>query len=324
MTILPTTRRLATSVLPVLAGVSLLAACQEINFEEFDEIVKLRVIGIVADPPEIGPGQTATIRAILARPLDQSGALLPTWEVCGFTQGPDARYACAEVDGQPLGFELGEAEEVTIAYDTVAALGFDVDTICDALRDVELPDFIELPSCLRGIDVTVRMTLPREDQIPLVAIRRLQLLRPEEATRDDVNRNPLLQGMTVNGRLLEPGVPLEVPFPANANLLFQALINVEDDAQTYAPPDPNTPGARLEERREQLQLNWFSTVGEFDLRDTFFREGIAPATELQSNRLELDVRTKARVGDTVGVWVVLLDDRGGQSGAHYQVRLTAP
>lgn len=317
----------------LLAFALLLAAgCSGPGFEPAQEVSKLRTLAIGAEPAEIGPGQVATLSALSWAPPDGSGVTL-RWEVCFATEGPEGYYACADGDqGEPGGFELGEGDDVEFGYDALALLvpeelrpegasdsevaAAALEVFCDELEQLDLPELVELPSCDRGFPVTIRLVATTTDGQEEIAIRELNLLTAEESVRDDVNTNPRVLGLLVDGTTAASGSPVAVTL--DEPITLQLLANVED-AQRYEPIEDD--GSRGEETREILSAAWFTTRGRMEKEVTYYAEDIAPATELQSNVLELDRGTEAAPGEIVTLFVVLRDDRGGVDWGIWQVEV---
>jgi hypothetical protein len=306
---------------PLLFAAAVLTACNDYGFENFEEITKLRTLGIAIEPPEAGPGDTAVLSALAVEP--RGGPVELTWEICLFTQGPDAFYACAEDEDGTAGIELGIGETVSIPYDLLVASGIDLRAICDALDELDVPSFVELPDCEQGLDVTVRLTA-RANGDEEIAIRPLTLLFADEGSGpppppdEEPNRNPRVLGLVANDVPLDGSGAVLVSPDAEGRIRLQALVN-SDDAQPYTRVDDET-GERVDDR-EQLAVTWFSTAGRLRRGQTFFAEGIADATELQFNTLRTDRGTPAAEGDEVGVWVVVRDNRGGTGWGEYRLRV---
>lgn len=317
----------AALAVPALAWVG----CSGPGFEPASEVSKLRTLAIGAEPAEIGPGDVARLSALSWAPPAGEGVTL-SWEVCLATQGPEQYYACVEGDGGlPGGFDLGRGDEVEFGYDALATLVPDevrpegasddelaaaaIEGLCAELESLDVPELVELPSCDRGYPVTVRLVATTEDGQEEIAFRELLLLRPAEALRDDVNANPTILGLMVNGQPADgSGDPVRVPLDEEIQL--QAMVNVAD-AQEYAPLEED--GTRGDVTREILTASWFATRGRLEKSATFYAEDIAPATELQLNVLELDRGTEAEEGEIVTLFVVVRDDRGGVDWGTWQV-----
>lgn len=283
--------------------------CQELDWEEYSEVTKLRILAVRAEPPEIGPGQVATVDALVTNP--QGAPIALAWELCFVTEGPDEEYACLldSESGETLGVPLGQGDSVQVPYDLVDAAAGDLEAICDELLQAEVPEFVQLPDCERGLEVTIRLTATSGDDRE-VGVKGLLLLLEDEAARDDVNVNPTIDGLLVDNTSASAG-PVEIDVVAGEPVRLQALVN-SDEAQQYEAPDPDEEGARLDAENEVLSIAWFATHGRYDRQTTYFQDEVVEGAEFQNNTLNLlKGGTPAEVGDTVTVWVVVRDDRGG-------------
>ena len=284
-----------------------LTACDNVGFEEFGEISKLRVLAVRVDPPEIGPGETAVIDALVVGTDEPIGY---RWEVCLFTDGPDEFYRCAEEDGQVLGAPLGADSIAVLPYDVVEEVIGDIDTICAELAEVELGDFVSLPGCDRGLSVTIRLSVQVGDgtgENLEVATAGLLLLNEEEASTGEANNRPLLDGLLINDATLS-GALQEIPLVPDTMVRLQALVEPDRVAETYEETEDDGSST---ETRERLQLTWFSSHGQIERTRTFFSDDDVSTAELQSNLLDLTAgTTEGVVGDTVELHLVLRDDRG--------------
>lgn len=293
--------------------VSFASACSGPSFEEFGEVSKLRTIAVISDPPELGPNEVARIRIASAHP-DPDVTIEHVWEACLFTDGPETWYACAEGSGDvPGGFPLGEGSGVELAYDVLAGDGSILREVCDAFDDVELPPGVLLPSCDRGIPITLRIT-SRSSDAPddaEIALRDITLLFAEEAAREaDRNHNPSLARVRIGDVEVADGSGVEVTATDDGTIEFEAIVDLED-AERYTVPEPDEgSGARSEERRERLTLTWYSNAGIFENTRTYFDEELAPVDEFVPNTLDL-LAGQPVTERTVRVWIVLRDNRGG-------------
>jgi hypothetical protein len=294
--------------------VALLAACNDPGFETFEEVTKLRTLAISVSPPEIGPGEVAVMRSLTVEP---GGAPISYfWEVCLFTEGPDAYYACAETEGLGrAGFDLGTTEEVLVPYDAVIAAGLNLEEVCAALADIPVPDFIELPSCDRGLDVTVRLTVEADGATHISTVP-LTLLFADVADDQPRNQNPVIRGLLVGNEPLSVDGVTTVAVPEDGKLRLQLLLNT-DEAEQYEVQEGS--GEDVVAEREQLVVRWFSTHGRIRRGETYFAEGVAEATELQFNTLNLGAGTEPTEEDRVGIWAVARDTRGGVSWQYWEI-----
>lgn len=298
----------------VLALALLSVACNDPGFETFEEVTKLRTLAISVTPSEIGPGEVAVIRSLTVEP---GGAPISyKWEVCLFTDGPDSYYACSATEEfGTAGFELGTTEEVAVPYDAVIAAGLNLEEVCAALADISVPDFIELPACDRGLDVTVRLTVEADD-VEHISTVPLTLLFAEVAEQLPRNQNPVLRGLLIGGEPVATGDAVVVAVPDDSKLRLQLLLN-SDEAERYTSDEGN--GETAGEVREQLVVRWFSTHGRLRRGETYFAEGVAEATELQFNTLNLGAGTEPTAEDRVGIWAVVRDSRGGVDWQYWEI-----
>jgi hypothetical protein len=296
-----------TAILLGLAGV--FPACGGMGFEEFYEVSKLRTLAILAEPPEIGPGESATFSTLTVNPSSEA-PIAYQWEACLFTDGPDAYYACSESEEAGVaGFPLGNAPEAELNYDTLTAAGLDIAEICASLEGVEVPDFITLPDCTRGLPLTIRL-VATQGSVTEVSKKTFTLLRPEEAEREDVNTSPVSGELTLNGQSAEGQVQVTDSSLDEVELLLDVDLS---QAQTYEPPDPGSDGGRLDAEVEELNVAWFTTHGTLKYARTYYARGITPDDELGSNVLDLTAGEEPETGETITLWAVLRDDRGGIS-----------
>jgi hypothetical protein len=293
----------------------MLAGCDPDGFERSSEVSRLRTLAIGFEPPEFGPGDVLHVRSLTVRPPEattggDTEGIEWTWELCLFAQGPDERFQCATIDGEVAGFEVSREPEFSIPWSALEGVVGNVESLCEALTGIEVPRFVQLPDCSRGLPVTLRLTV-RDGETEQVSRRQLLLLRDEDAARPDRNRNPQILGLLAGGSLQvgdDRGV-LRLREPGGSR--FQLLVDLED-AERWQPPDPDVEDGRLPERREVLNATWFSSRGLFEFETTWWAEGITSDLELSTNRLRLRAgRNPAEVGDEVQIWVVLRDDRGG-------------
>lgn len=299
------------------------AACNDYGFETAEEITKLRTLAIVVDPPVVGPGDVARISSLT---VDPTGAEIEyLWELCLFTDGPDAYYACSAVEGQgTAGFVLGETPTVALPYEALAAAGFDIRAVCEALGDVDVPDFVQLPSCDEGLELTLRLTA-RTASDEEIAVRPLMLLFDDTVVVSP-NANPGIEGLLVNGRPVGEGSGLDVS--AEEAVRLQLLVNTAE-AETYVAVSEGSGAAvgsgegsgqvEVSETREQLAVHWYATHGTLRRANTYFAEGIAPATELQFNRLNLTKGIVPEAGDRVEIFAVVRDTRGGVGWERFEL-----
>ena len=311
-----TTRTRAAAALLLTLAASL-SACEATGFEEVDEITKLRVLAMRSQPAEVGPGDLAAFDALVAS-TETNPALSYTWELCPFNDGPDARYTCSQdPEGESIDYVISESPEAFVPYDALVAEVGSIASLCAALGELDLPDFVEPPDCTRGLPFTLRLAC-RGRQRRRGAGREAGAL-PDRARGGARCREPepgafraaALPGRrrgrcgpSVDGAQRGRGADLT---PRSHPVRLQALANT-DEAERYVSLDE---GGEGEEERERLVLAWHTTRGGMERTNTYFAEDIAPGEEFQNNALNLDRNTAAEEGDEIGLYVVLRDTRGG-------------
>ena len=312
-----TTRTRAAAALLLTLAASL-SACEATGFEEVDEITKLRVLAMRSQPAEVGPGDLAAFDALVAS-TETNPALSYTWELCPFNDGPDARYTCSQdPEGESIDYVISESPEAFVPYDALVAEVGSIASLCAALGELDLPDFVEPPDCTRGLPFTLRLRVEDGSGDVELAVKQVLFLTEQEAERDAANRNPELSGLLLSQEDAEGAVVLpwtelnadEVPtlrLDPTQPVRLQALANT-DEAERYVSLDE---GGEGEEERERLVLAWHTTRGGMERTNTYFAEDIAPGEEFQTNALNLDRNTAAEEGDEIGLYVVLRDTRGG-------------
>lgn len=287
-----------------------LGACNDFDFEQQDEISKLRTLGIRLEPPELAPGTVVLADSLTVDPRG-AGPVRYAWELCAFHEGPDEAYACATDDeGNPMGMTIAETPTATIPYDAVVAVLGTADELCAALEGAELPEFVEVPACDRGFPLTVRMTArvgAGQGEDEEIAVKQLLLLR-EGVTP---NENPRIDGLLVADQPAVAGGPLVVPTVPGEPVVLEALVDAEQ-AETYEHEG--------EARTEQLALSWYTTRGRIDRPVTWYDAERVPIEELRENELDVEGGVPAEPGDVVTLWLVLRDDRGGTAFASAEIQ----
>lgn len=319
------TRRLAPALLVCLFALG--AGCNEVNFEEFSEVTKLRILGLEASPPGVAPDESVALSATVGTG-PETGPLFYQWEICLLSEGAANFYRCAEdIDEAPFPNTLASSTDESFVFEQNLLDDAALNTACDLLdqaADIELPDFISLPQCLEGLPVRVRLKIcedaPGCDDIDAeIASRELVFLFEDSAARADRNANPEVAALFIDELEIESSdVPVYQLVDSDGELELRADI-AASEAQSFAPLEERD-GERLEEEREQLQLTWFSTAGSLDKERGFFAEEIADLEELQTNTLSFST-TELQEGRNVTIWGVLRDNRGGLSSFERTIRV---
>jgi hypothetical protein len=236
----------------------------------------LRVLSLVADPLELAPGQSVTIRPTVYAP---PGSALASrrWTFCPLTAGSVAAYACAVPEC-----------EVDLPFD--AATG-NVTANPTALIAACLPAAGGVPAQLPEVIQTLFRFRVASDQ----GQERDAVLQIPQWTRGppaSPNLPPVILGVEIGGVDAATG---PIPPLVNGGVLPVRLLIDPASVQTYVD-------AAGVSRQESMTGDFFATGGRFSanltsgLDTTVNLEG----TDLVAGQLEIDV------------WVLALDLRGGQ------------
>jgi hypothetical protein len=273
-------------------------ACGDAGFDKPYQVNRMRVLAIGAEPAELAPDGEVLLSALVA--TVSSTPVTLDWELCLFSLGPNAGYACAEDEsGQAAGVTFEAQETLSLDYETVTSLVGTAEELCSQLDEISVPRFVELPECDRGFPITVRLTAG-DGNSSEVAVRTLMLLKDGI----EPNSNPALGEVLADGALWPPDAPL----PSTAD-------EIEVEVEVNLDAADRIAGARPEDapRREDLSLSWFVTAGELDVARTYYREGTTTDDEIRINTLVFDEAGPDEAATTVRLWMVLRDDRGGVS-----------
>jgi hypothetical protein len=274
-------------------------------------VEKMRVLSIVAEPPEIGPGESTELTELNLNP---GGKTTVVWIGCQPDPFNLGRGACNDVTSalRPTSFADFPPGTSLLGFGpkagyTVKSDLFDVLTPDDPTRQngtvgqilaVTLGDEIKATTTPEEFLALFERIENREIQTLLSVTR---VLATERAVK---NTNPKLQSLSVNGEVL----------PVNATLIVKEgekyeLDPVVPDAarESYTLLTPDGPS----DRTEKIIGAWYSTAGRFsEPRVDLFSGTRAVYTAPGSAEVPDDPVPERRTGK---VWIVLRDGRGGQS-----------
>ena len=269
-------RALAASLLVAL---TLAAGCTN-DFVPQSSLDDLRVLALVADPLELAPGQTVTVRPKNWLPPGSSIAE-QRFTFCPLSAGAVAAYACAvpqcEVALSPAPDGSVTANPSQIIAQCLGAAG---GTVPAGLPDQILTVFRYRVLSDRGESRDAVLQIPQWTRLP----------------PPDPNLPPIITGVEIGGVPAQVGVPTP-PLPVNGILTVRLLID-SLSVQTYVD-------AAGVSQTETMTGYYYSTAGRF-------ANGLATGVDTTVN-LE---GTYLLPGQTTAeVWVVALDLRGGQAVA---------
>ena len=261
------------SLLMVLA---LVTACSD--FDPRSLLNGPRVLGIVADPPEIRIGMPVKLTAIEYNPE----TVTRKWSVCLVSLGSVADFQCLD---ESLSFTLDDdAQSVDVMVDPAllaayAAENTDPGAAADCGREC-----IGRDGQMRTFfDAQVMLETSWADGSTMTTVKKVRVRLDEE----ELNTNPGASNLQVNG--VQDSRPVE----AGSKVLLSVDVDLAS-LESYTDT-----GGRV--RDEEATLTWYSSVGKFDLPVTF---GTDHDTTLSLPKTLEGI-------DVVDIFVVIRDGRGG-------------
>lgn len=291
----------------LLALCTLSMGCEE-DLGNYYQVEDLRLLGIRADPPELQPGESTVLDALVT-----SRTATYSWSWCPLPFGGDNEDECpityadlqmlvAMAGGQvdPPPYDLGTTAEASLAHLLPPPL---LKGICDQFASIDLPEGIKPPACNGRLSVQVRLVL--EDRgTTLAANRELSLIYEEDAV---ANQNPSITGgeLSVRGA---PAFPLsedEVTIVAR-DVEYRVELDIEEsNAESYVDPEEG-------DLTETLTVSWFFEDGAMDKGRSSYLEGAVDFPNLLENHYRTPSEEE-RASEEAQLFFVIRDDRGGLS-----------
>ncbi len=271
-----------------------LAACDSGLDQRLAIIHEPRVLAVVADPPEVKPGASASYTIVIATP-DGPASDSPSWAYCTAPKPPsEDNSVSADCLGDASIVALGDGAMVAGPVPTDACLRFGPDTPPGGFRPRD-PD----PS--GGYFQPVRATVLGETAFGLERITcKLPDASADVAHDYDLhytaNANPMLAVDVPATIAAGSSVELTVSWPAES---AESYLYFDRDAQT------------LVVRREAMRVSWFATGGSFPVDAIAVGED-DPATSVTTT-------WHAPAAGPAYLWFVLRDSRGGIATRMMQV-----
>jgi hypothetical protein len=331
------------ALLALLAGSALLAgACDDPDFPEYNELEGFRLLAVQADPPALGPGETATLTTLIyddGEPLDQVDyqwswcpARLPT--ALGGDCVLDEEVLADELGLDDVSLDLGDAPTASFSHDIPVAL---LEGLCSAQPDAGAGSglsaaFDVLLDCSQGLPITIQLIVSGRSGGPITAVKELRLLLEER----DGDENPIINDL----KLLE--IPPDREFDDDT-LNEDDAVSIAEDGTTevhfgrryrlFADVPPGASERFLKppegfddepmEKDENLALSWFVTSGDTDKERTAYTYGYegSEISDVRQNSWRIpkpldETRSEAQV------MLVLRDERGGVTFLQRTVQLT--
>lgn len=262
---------------------------------------KLRLLATRAEPPEIRPGETASLEALLIDPEASVG--ITVWVACSEEQATG--FGCP-FDPGLFGDEEPTIEELVEA----GVIGVEPQFPPSYTADLGLLDELPAEERLEGLNITIStLALPSEladtDAFDFNEVEAgFKRLVVSEAPTP--NHNPTILRFTVDGvvvpeggvAIVDPGQPYELePVLADDAVETYTFVNRDGEA---------------EERVEEPFASWFATGGTVDEDVTL--HPFLPSTWIAPEQ----------AGEEGTFWAVVKDRRGGISWVERRWRTRSP
>lgn len=301
----------------IVLGISLLGlACSE-DYDPFNEITKLRVLAIKAEPPALTSGQRTEISALVSAPTDAE--VTYKWSWCPLTAGGVDGYNCA-VDEQQLRdildgfFPGGSALLPSFDLGTLPSARFDytmppelIEGLCNLTISDFVPSFTVAPSCEETFDITVRLEVSDSEKT-VVAVKNVTL-----HLTDDIipNSNPSIDRVFATDdtgfeKELADGMESSIAERVDHALFTQVPESASEEF--VIPPSNENPEPEMD--RETLFMTWFVTGGETRYQRTSYIYDDIDFDVLGSNRWKTPKIDNHNKGAAT-LFLVLQDERGG-------------
>jgi hypothetical protein len=271
-----------------------LAGCEDALDQRLAIVDQPRVLAITSEPPEVLPGATATLTALLASP---SGPFFTTtvWSLCDAPKPPTVDNAVADGCVQDQVTPLGDGDSITatIPMDACRTFGPDVASAGFRPRD---------PDPTGGYYQPVRAAVPSLDlafgftRITCNLANAPGDIAQQYKTTYVANTNPTLDVLTIDSApamsasvARDSDVTLSAGWPASA---VESYLYYDQTSQT------------LTTRRESMRVSWFATTGALAV------DASAVAESDSSTTVSTTWHTPS-AGGLAYLWVVLRDSRGG-------------
>jgi hypothetical protein len=309
--------------LSLLATSTMLLSCGVFasDGDRYEELDRLRVLAIRAEPADLAVGETTTLNADTYEPAGRE--LSYEWSWCPSRGDGDLAFECnipeadlqqawtaAGLDGEAPSYDLGSDSEAQFTHALAPSL---VASLCGS-SDV---DERVKAACFAQLGASIQLKV-RSSNAELTVIKALTLLGDEGAGAAR-NSNPVADfALTVRDN--DGDVVVDSDQPLRAGHRYTIAASVDDSVAELFTPRPVAGATKPVERRETLVMSWFVTVGELaapkgvdddgigdDRARTTFVDGSNRIEDLRKNGWKLPLTA----GPNAELRVVLRDERGG-------------
>jgi hypothetical protein len=260
------------------------------------------VLAVVAEPPEVYPGETARLQAVVAWPLDSTDASTSGVDVWSYCTEPRVPGTHGTAPGSCLTDSVvllaGASLDVEALLPTNACRNFGPDPPTDDFRPQD-------PDVTGGYYQPVRLDAFGQFWFHFQRLRCPLANTPTTIAKQFIdtytpNKNPTPSQVEVNGSVYPFKGPFHVQSFADEASLSVTITWSSDPGETYPHFDPES--RELESVREDVQVTWFTNAGELSYE----------APNFSSKRSRQALATWAPTGDgDANLWTVIRDSRGG-------------
>jgi hypothetical protein len=303
----------------LLPAAGLLGACNA-QFTPETLVDSLRILSLVAEPPEVAPGETTSLRLLQTDPTRPAKSTSIIWVGCEPDPQDLGRSACNNasvllkpslITDYPPGLKLLGFGSAMATYSSTPGV-FSVLEPGDPIRQNGTVGQVlaivvgeEVP--LDAVGEELAAIFKRvEDKVTPAVIGVTRIIVSERPVK---NRNPIIAGLTFDGAPLPKGATVQV-LPGQELTLG---VEVPDSArEVYDELLPAGPVSKT----EVVVGAWYSSAGRFsrerfDVASTESTVFTAPGSDLFPS----DPVPERRRGD---LWLVVRDNRGGQAFEAFQ------
>ncbi len=275
-------------------------------------IDKLRLLAVVAEPPEAAPGDIVTFSALVLDPDEVVG--LRAWIACPPEEPGGIGFGC----GLPTDLDLSDpsafAEAGVIGVEPGLPPAYRVpEDALDGLTELEAADGVYVLTQLAILPQEVLDAAP-EDGLGDIDFNEVEVgyKRLVVSSSATPNRNPTILRWRVDGLSVPDGAVVEV----DSGERYEVGIELTDDSvetYTYVNPDGES-----EERVEEPYAKWYSDGGTVEEDATLFPFLDADWRAPDPAATEEGEPEPATAGTW---WVVVRDRRGGMTWSSLPWRL---
>lgn len=267
------------------------------------QVDRTRVLAVVAEPPEVRPGETATFSALIAHAAGEAPDLGVLWIACP-VEGDGSGFGCAtdlgsvDLSGTPTPDELAE----------LGVVGFEPGFPPVYAAPADLLEPLPAEERLEGTYVLVQVTAFPLDQLD-EPVDEIDFGEVEAAYKRLVvseaptpNANPVIAAGTVDGTAVPPGALVHVDADQVYDVSLELGLGARERYE-YVNRDGET-----EDRVEEPYISWFVSGTDADASGDPGGELLEAVTLWPY--LDASWLSPAERGST-GTWFAVLRDRRG-------------